>query len=97
VLGCLRENGTMTMADLRHRSHLSKDLRDTLVERLAAEELVLLDGKNVTATSYQEFVTRINSRKELPQPVDLRDALARQLRSSDFLHFAAWASCLNHR
>ena len=76
VLAYLREKRTMTMAELRRNAHLSKELRDTLVDRFAAEGLAEVDGKDVTAVGYHEFVTGLYGRDELPPPIDLQEHLA---------------------
>jgi hypothetical protein len=40
------------------------------VERFAAENLVRVEGKTVTATSYAEFVAALYARDDLPAPVN---------------------------
>ena len=77
VLQRLRDEGAMTMSDLLRRNHLKKGERDVLVDRFAEENLVRVDGKTVTATSYLEFVTALYARADLPAPVDLTTKLAK--------------------
>ena len=58
----------MTKSELNRRAHLDKALRDTRVGRFAAEGLVRIEGKTITATTYREFVTGLYRREEFPQP-----------------------------
>ena len=83
VLGYLRDKAPMTKSELLRRAHLDKGLRDTLLGRFAAEGLVRVEGKTVTATSYREFVEALYAREELPQPPDLQRALAEMGESPD--------------
>ena len=65
----LREKGPTTKSDLlRHGARLKKTERDPLLERLVDEDLVRMEGKIVTATTYSEFVTALHAREEFPQP-----------------------------
>lgn len=68
VLEYLRLREPMTMSELARGAHLAKKERDLLVERLRAEDLIRVDGKIVTATSYAEFVEGLHKRKEFPEP-----------------------------
>ena len=72
VLDYLREKESMTLSDLLRGAHQKKVERDVLVERFAVENLVRVDGKTVTSTSYSEFVAALYAKKDLPAPVDLR-------------------------
>lgn len=66
----LRTRELMTKSDLLRGAHLEKGERDLLVECLMAEDLIRVDGKIVTATSYAEFVESLHERKEFPQSVN---------------------------
>ena len=68
VLEYLRLREPMTMSELARGAHLAKKERDLLVERLRAEDLIRVEGKIVTATSYAEFVESLHQRKEFPEP-----------------------------
>lgn len=68
VLEYLRVHGPMTASDLLRKSHLTKELRDVLVQRLAEQDLVVFDGKIIRARSYDEFVERLYARKEFLEP-----------------------------
>ena len=68
VLEYLRVNGPMSSSDLLRKAHLTKELRDVLVKRLAEQELVEIDGKIIRARSYEEFVERLYARKEFLEP-----------------------------
>lgn len=71
VLHGLRSKGSMSRNEIRRIHHLeNKEQRDILLERLAAEDLVRIDGQTVTAASFEEFVTALHSRPELPQAGD---------------------------
>ena len=68
VLGYLRANGPMSSSDLLRKAHLTKELRDVLVKRLAEQDLVEIDGKIIRAMGYDEFVERLYARKEFLEP-----------------------------
>lgn len=68
MLGYLRVNGPMSSSDLLRKAHLTKELRDVLVKRLAEQDLVEIDGKIIRARSYEEFVERLYARKEFLEP-----------------------------
>jgi hypothetical protein len=69
VINYLRLRGPMSKSDLHHRGRIdSPKTRDMLVERFEAENLIRVEGKNVKATTYGEFVESLYERKELPQP-----------------------------
>lgn len=68
VLGYLRVNGPMSSSDLLRKAHLTKELRDVLVKRLAEQDLVEIDGKIIRAMGYEEFVKRLYARKEFLEP-----------------------------
>jgi hypothetical protein len=71
VLAYLRLRGPMSKSDPHHRGHIDNPkTRDMLVERFEAENLVRVEGKNVKAITYGEFVESLYERKELPQPED---------------------------
>jgi hypothetical protein len=68
ALDCLRTGEPMTRSELRGGARLEKRERDLLVECFAAEDLVRIDGKTVTATTYEEFVDSLHRRKAFPEP-----------------------------
>ena len=69
VLDFLRIRGPMSKSDLHHRGHIaSAKIRDMLVERFEAENLIRVDGKIVKPATYEEFVESLYARKELPPP-----------------------------
>ena len=68
VLEYLRVNGPMSSSDLLRKAHLTKELRDVLVKRLAEQDLVEIDGKIIRAMGYEEFVERLYARKEFLEP-----------------------------
>ncbi len=75
VLGDLRSNGPLSRNEIRRKHHLeSKQQRDIVLERLAAEDLVRVDGQTVTAATFGEFVTALYSRPGLPEAVDAGDS-----------------------
>ncbi len=68
VLRDLRVKGPQSRSEVRRKHHLeSKQQRDILLKRLAAEDLVRLDGQTVTAATFEEFVTALYSRPGLPE------------------------------
>ena len=70
ALDYLRLKGPMSKSDLNRLGHIDdKVMRDTLVELFAVEDLARVDGKMVTATTFEEFVSGLYSRKEFPEPV----------------------------
>jgi hypothetical protein len=74
VLRDLRTNGPLSRNEIRRKHHLeSKQQRDIVLERLAAEDLVRIDGQTVTAATFEEFVTALYSRPGLPEAVDGED------------------------
>lgn len=75
VLRGLRSIGPMSRNDIRRNYHLeSKSQRDILLERLAAEDHVRIDGQTVTAASFKEFVSALHTRSELPEAANFRKA-----------------------
>jgi|GEM_PF-1773786 len=69
VLEYLRTRNPMTLSELLRGAHLEKAKRDLLVERLLAENLIRVDRKIVTATSYAEFVEQLYAQKTFPEPM----------------------------
>jgi hypothetical protein len=75
VLGDLRTNGPLSRNEIRRKHHLeSKQQRDIVLQRLAAEDLVRIDGQTVTAATFEEFVTALYSRPGLPEVADAGDS-----------------------
>ena len=65
----------MSRNEIRRIYHLDdKEQRDILLERLAAEDLVRIDGQTVTAATFEEFVTALHSRPGLPEAANFREA-----------------------
>jgi hypothetical protein len=77
TLAYMRTRGSMTLSDLVSKARLTKAERNILVERFAAEDLVRVDGKFITATTYKEFVSRLYARKEFPIPVNYWERIAK--------------------
>ncbi len=68
VLDWIRHNGSVSLSDVARGTRISKETRDELLKRFAEEDLVKIDGKVVTATTYAEFVAALYGRKEFPEP-----------------------------
>lgn len=68
VLEYLRANDPMSSSDLLRKAHLTKELRDVLVKRLAEQDLVKIEDKIIRAMGYDEFVERLYARKEFLEP-----------------------------
>jgi hypothetical protein len=59
----LRNKGPLTRRELqRHTESLTATERDKVLTRLAAEGLIQLDGKKVTAVPLAEFMAGLNAR-----------------------------------
>lgn len=78
ILSVLRERGTpMSLRDLQRKPRLTPaSLRDTVLKDLQDENLVILNGKTVTAVLYPDFVEKLYRRKDLPPPVCLSQYVA---------------------
>ena len=74
VLRDLRTKGPLSVSDILRCAHLKKEQRNLLLERLTAEDLIRVDGKTVTATTFDEFVTALQSRSTIPPTFDCRKA-----------------------
>lgn len=68
VLDSIRNKGPMSRSDVARRNRLSKETRDALLKSFEAEDLVRVEGKVVTATTYPEFVEALYARAEFPEP-----------------------------
>jgi hypothetical protein len=68
----LRRKGAMSRSDVLRGARLNKEERDLLLERLAAEDLVRVEGKTVTALTCAEFVAALHARPELPHAANFR-------------------------
>lgn len=64
----LRKDGSVSLSDLLTGARLTKEERDSLVERFAAEGLLRVEGKRVTAATYEEFVTFLYACPEFAPP-----------------------------
>lgn len=63
VLRGIQSAGSMTMNEIRRNFHLdSKEQRDLLLERLAAENLIRINGRTVTSTTFEGFVKALQAR-----------------------------------
>jgi len=67
LLEYLRGRGPTSKSAILQNCHLKKHQRDVLLEHLAAEDLVRVDGATVTATTFSEFVRALYKREEFPQ------------------------------
>jgi hypothetical protein len=76
VLEYLRTREVITRSELLSGTRLDKNERNRMVECLAAEDLIRIDGKIITATSYAEFVESLHRRKALPEPINHWAAVA---------------------
>ena len=69
VLQHLRQAGPISRRDLQRRFPVLKAKnRDALLGQLAAEGLVHLEAKMITAVPLAEFVRALHARKEFPEP-----------------------------
>ncbi|MGB6220925.1 hypothetical protein [Haloferula sp.] len=77
VLSYIREKGSVKKSDLllAKGSRVDAATRDILLERLAAEDLIRVEGKTVTATSFEDFVMALHSRPALPDSASFRSCL----------------------
>jgi len=77
VLNHIREKGSVKKTDLLLAKGCRVDAatRDVLLERLAAEDLIRVEGKTVTAASFEEFVTALHSRPGLPEAASFDEAI----------------------
>ena len=84
VLRHIQEKGSVAKSDLllAKGSRVDATTRDVLLERLAAEDLIRVEGKTVTATSFSEFVKALHARPELPNPETYRAPGPRKGRPS---------------
>jgi len=62
----LRREGPATKTDLLKNFHLFAPERDLLLEELAGQGLLRLDGPTVAATSYREYVEVLYASEEFP-------------------------------
>ena len=68
----LRRKGSMSPSEILRSAHLKKDERDLMLKRLLAEDLIQVEGKTVTAATFDEFVDALHARAELPQADNFR-------------------------
>jgi hypothetical protein len=76
LLRRLRDKGPVTKTDLLKNFHLTKLERDALLEQLAGQGLIRVDGGSVAATSYREFVEGLYAREEFPAVESQRDLVS---------------------
>ena len=81
MLKHLRKKGSSTASDLLRNLHLKKLERDALLERLAEENLVIVEDGEVTATTYRAFVEGLHSRAEF-LPVENHWARAKAVETA---------------
>lgn len=72
VLDYLRAEGPMSRSDLTRYGKVEKAMREPLLESFVAEGLVRVDGKMITAITYEEFVSALHARREFPEPQNKR-------------------------
>jgi hypothetical protein len=82
VLKYLRDKGPVTKIELMRGVHLTKAERDTLLQRFFAEDLVRVEGKTITATTYEEFVAGLYARKEFPATENHWEEVAKAAKSA---------------
>lgn len=69
LLRHLRERGPVSRRDLQRRfQSFTATQRDQVLERLAAEGLIVLDAKKVTAVPLADFIRSLHARPELGEP-----------------------------
>ena len=69
VLQHLRQAGPISRRDFQRKVRVRKgDGRDALLGQLAAEGLVYLEAKMITAVSLADFVRALHARAEFPEP-----------------------------
>ena len=78
----LRRKGPTSKGAILQNCHLKKAQRDVILECLEAENLVHVEGSNVSATTYPDFVRALYGRAELP-PVTNHWAKVRQGREAE--------------
>ena len=82
LLKYLRKNGATSKGVILQNCHLKKHQRDNLLQQLAAEDLVRVDGATVTATTFSEFVRALHEREEFPQVTNHWAALRESQKDS---------------
>ena len=82
ILKRLRSKGPMTTSELLKNFHLKKQERDLLLQRLAGENLLQVEGGEVSATTYRQFVEGLYRREEFPPVVDEWERLQAQLKAA---------------
>lgn len=82
ILKRLRSKGAMTTSEMLKNFHLKKQERDTLLQQLAGENLLRMEGGEVYATTYGEFVEGLYRREEFPPVVNEWERLQAQLKSA---------------
>ena len=76
IIKQLRSKGPMTSCEILRSAHLKKEERDLLLERLSAEDLILVEEKTVRATTFAEFVAALHNRPTLPSHFKCSDMIA---------------------
>jgi hypothetical protein len=82
ILKRLRSKGPMTTSELLKNFHLKKQERDPLLQRLAGENLLQVEGGEVIATTYRQFVEGLYRREEFPPVVNEWERLQAQLKAA---------------
>jgi hypothetical protein len=82
VLEYLRSREPMTKSQLLRGAHLEKEERDRIVECFTAENLIRIEGKVVTATTFAEFAEALHAREDLPVPRDHWAEVSRENESA---------------
>ena len=72
ALKALRDHGSMSKRDLQRRARFATAAhRDNVLIELEAEHLVKLEGKVVTAYTFEEFTRLLHHHSDLPTVPDL--------------------------
>ena len=82
LLKQLRTVGPVSMTELLKNHHFNKRERDALLARFVEEGLVRVEGKEVMATTYREFVERLHASAEFPPVVNCWPELQKQLAAA---------------
>jgi hypothetical protein len=84
VLCYIRAKGPVKLSDLllAKGARINAATRTVLLERLASEDLVRVEGKTVTATTYKEFLRALYARKEFPEVANHWAAVAEDSKHS---------------
>jgi len=68
ILQYLRSRKPMSKSQLLRGAHLKKEDRDNILEALEKENLVRIEGKTISASSFENFTAALHARHNLTQP-----------------------------